>query len=102
MVKYKVNQKDTSVNGTSLKGYLETTYDRLVELFGEPKKGSADGKTTCEWLLEFEDGTVATIHDWKVESTPKNLYNWSVGGHSYKVLDLLANTTNLKTRILEF
>jgi len=102
MNNYKINQKTTSADGTSLMGYLPTTYSKLVELFGEPKGGSSDGKTTCEWCLEFEDGTVVTVYDWKQESTPTSLYNWSVGGYSYRALNLLEEATNLKTKAWKF
>jgi len=30
--------------------------------------------------LEFEDGTVATIYDWKEYETPMGLYRWHIGG----------------------
>ena len=67
-------------NGTHLQGHVITTYDTLVELFGKGL-GSGD-KTTQEWVLEFSDGTVATIYDWKEYSTPMGLYRWHVGGLS--------------------
>jgi predicted dehydrogenase len=67
-----------ALNGTSLQGYVRTTYAQLVELFG-PGIGAGD-KTTAEWILEFDDGTVATIYDWKELETPTDVYNWHVGG----------------------
>lgn len=94
---FKVNSKQTSVNGTSHKGYVETTYNTLVKVFGQPKEGSADGKTTCEWRIEFDDGVVATIYDWKTRTTPKDLYYWHIGGHTHKALDYLE--TLLKTNV---
>jgi hypothetical protein len=30
--------------------------------------------------LEFEDGTVATIYDWKEYETPTGKYRWHIGG----------------------
>ncbi len=102
MLNYKVNDKNTLVDGTSLKGFVTTTYDNLVKTFGNPKQGSADGKTTCEWLFEFEDGTVATIYDWKTKSTPKELYKWNIGGHTYKALELLQQTINAKIQTFVF
>ena len=65
-------------NGTSLQGYITATYDQLVERFGQPESGG--DKTTVEWMLQFEDGTVATIYDWKVDETPTYMYNWHIGG----------------------
>ena len=94
----KINSNDTSVNGTSLKGYVGTTYDKLVKLLGEPLCGSSDGKTTCEWILEFEDGTVATIYDWKQKQTPKDHFYWSVGGHNHKALEQVKDFTGFETK----
>ena len=68
----------TDANGTSLQGYITATYDQLVARFGQPDGGG--DKTTVEWVLEFADGTVATIYDWKEEDTPMSMYNWHIGG----------------------
>jgi|APGre2960657373_1045057.scaffolds.fasta_scaffold98262_2 hypothetical protein len=69
---------DAVVNGTSLKGHIVTTYAELVEKFGEPNSGS--DKTTVEWRLDFADGTVATIYDWKYGETPMHKTEWNIGG----------------------
>lgn len=98
----KINSNDASVNGTSLKGYVGTTYDNLVKLLGEPLQGSSDGKTTCEWILEFEDGTVATIYDWKQKETPKDHFYWSVGGHSHRALEQVKQVTGLEIKQLAY
>lgn len=71
---------DDKFNGTCLQGRVTTTFDRLVSLLGEGL-GTGD-KTTQEWMIEFSDGTVATIYDWKQYETPLGFYNWHVGGHS--------------------
>jgi hypothetical protein len=80
------------VNGTSLKGFVKTTYADLVEKFGEPTYTSGD-KTTAEWNLEFrvdEDGVTeyitATIYDWKKCTTPMGEYEWHVGGYNMDAL----------------
>lgn len=77
--------KDADINGTSLQGYLQAYYHQLVEVFGEPT--DSGDKTTAEWCLEFEDGTVATIYDWKEYETPMGLYQWHIGGRSQKAVD---------------
>ena len=64
--------------GTSLQGYVTTTYAFLVEKLGKPLEG--DDKVTAEWILKFEDGTVATIYDYKEYRTPKGVYDWHIGG----------------------
>jgi len=72
-------EKYGDVDMTSLQGYVKTTYDKLVEVFGEPNC-YAGGKTTCEWNLKFADGTIASIYDYKESETPKYEYDWHVGG----------------------
>lgn len=58
------NETDVQVVGTHLQGYIYCGYDRLVEVFGEPTGG--DGyKVDAEWDIEFEDGKVATIYNYK-------------------------------------
>ena len=70
-----------AINGTCLQGYIETTYDELVNVFGEPTKLEGD-KVTVEWIIRFSDGTVASIYDWKLSETPMEYYPWHIGGMS--------------------
>ena len=77
-----------SANGTSLCGYVKTTYAELLEKLGEPLRDfSGDGKVTCEWVIDFHDGTVSTIYDWKLSVTPTHLYNWHIGGRGVNVVE---------------
>ena len=79
------------VTGTCLQGTINTSYDRLVDLFGEPTQLEADGKVQVEWAIKFTDGTLATIYDWKEEKTVSAVTEWHVGGHTqhalYNVID---------------
>ena len=72
-----------------LKGYVETTYDKLVEVFGEPVEGV--DKTTAEWYIKFLDGTMANIYDYKTDYTPKHLFPWHVGGKDQEVVNTIAS-----------
>lgn len=67
------------ISGTSFQGTITTTYDTLEKTFGEPYGGDGE-KVTCEWRIEFDDGTVATIYDWKQDRTPYGEYEWHIGG----------------------
>ena len=84
--------KDAIVNGTSLQGHIVTTYFELVEKFGEPDFIGGD-KITAEWALEFADGTVATIYDWKYGDTPMYKTEWNIGGKTkeavYRVYEVM-------------
>jgi hypothetical protein len=73
--------------GTSLQGYVKASYDQLVKVFGDPtyNETSGDDKVDFEWVLKFNDGTEATIYNWKdydgglyAMSTPD--YTWHIGG----------------------
>jgi len=96
--------KTAKTNGTGLKGYVTTTYAQLVKVFGLPNYGPNDlgrDKVTCEWKLTFADGTIATIYDWKLESTPMGVYDWHIGGVSgdacLRVADALNTVLEMKT-----
>ena len=78
----------SKANGTSYKGEVETYYHKLLEVFGKPTVTSTNvwDKVTCEWVIQFEDGLIATVYDWKVGETPMDLYDWHIGGTSSEVV----------------
>lgn len=86
---FSISKDRSKANGTSLRGYIYTTYDNIVEHFGEPEHTS--GKTNVEWLIEFDDGLVATLYDWKLNTCPKKDYNWHIGAHKGIVVNRLAD-----------
>ena len=76
-----------NINGTSRQGYINANYPGLCKVFGPPIGG--DGfKIDWEWELLFDDGTVATIYNWKNgpnytgQGSPYTIKTWNVGGHS--------------------
>lgn len=81
--------------GTSRQGEIVATYRELVELFGKPHDFFDDCKCDAEWYVEFDDGTVATIYNWKngrnylgPDALPvEAITRWNVGGHNEKALD---------------
>jgi hypothetical protein len=89
------------VPGSGLVGFVETTYAKLVKCFGEPAPG-AEWKVTAEWRIEFEDGTVASIYDWKVQKTPKQTYDWHVGGNGKAAVLRVAEALGLPEDSYEF
>ena len=81
------NDQYIDANGTCLQGYINAHYSQLVDIFGEPTE--SDGyKVDAEWYIEFEDGTVGTIYNWKNgpnylgdEGTlVEYITQWNVGG----------------------
>lgn len=98
-MRYTIHNDSSSMPiDTHLQGRVTCGYDRLVELFGDP--GIGDGyKTDAEWIIRFDDGTVATIYNWKNgrsylgESAPPvtEIRSWNVGGHSCRAYLLVGS-----------
>jgi len=86
-----------SINMSGLRGYVGTTFKELCEVFGPPDYGpQADmDKTTCEWRLKFEDGTVASIYDYKTNRTPMMGYEWHIGGYDDRAVELVQECINM-------
>jgi hypothetical protein len=81
-----------------LKGYVRTTYDFLCQKFGQPDlTPSGDKKVKCKWNIKLEDGSVATIYDWKTKKVPKEIYNWQIGGTTIDVLDKIEIILGIET-----
>ena len=83
------------VNGTCLKGYVKTTFNKLVATFGLPclnEGASQYEKVTIEWCLRFDDGTIVTIYDWKCfgwQPLGDTMYEWHIGGYSSAAVSLV-------------
>lgn len=75
------NSDSIQVCGSSLSGYVTSTYDELVAVFGEPTFTDSDPheKVQCEWVLRIGD-VVATIYNWKTGFVPLGVYEWHIGG----------------------
>ena len=83
------NDMTIDINGTSLQGGIDASYAELCDLFGGHHDG--DGyKVDAEWYVQFADGTVATIYNWKngknycgESGKPlEQIRDWHIGGNS--------------------
>jgi hypothetical protein len=84
----KFDKGNFDINGTHFLGNVYTTYEELCEYFGDPtEEDTGMDKVNCQWILKFQDGTIATIYDWDLSSTPKRLYHWHVGGFNSKAVE---------------
>ena len=82
------NSPAVDVVGTCLQGYIHTSFDRLVDTFGQPTvSDSCDGKTRVEWRLRFSDGTIATIYDWKESVGLESVNQWHIGGTTNQAVE---------------
>jgi hypothetical protein len=83
--------------GGWLVGYFNGTRQEIEERFGAPTffTNYDSEKVTVEWIIEFEDGTTASIYDWKryTAGTPamNEFYEWHVGGQDEKSVKLVAD-----------
>lgn len=73
--------------GTCLLGEIDLSYDEIVALLGEPTSGGDGYKVDAEWNLEFEDGTIATLYNYKSGpnynqdgSDVRDIRDWHIGG----------------------
>ena len=95
-------------SGTSLRGHVRTTYDKLLAVLGKPTYTDGDPyeKVNCEWVLDVkakdemddDDFTyeTVTIYNWKTGYTPTEEYDWHVGGRNYRAEDLVKEILGLE------
>ena len=96
-----------NINGTSLQGTVQTTYDNLVDVLGEPTYTDANPyeKVACEWTInaKVEDPDTIFNHDfeeddfyykplsvycWKTGRIPTEKYDWHIGGNDYQAVEI--------------
>jgi hypothetical protein len=88
-------------DGTSYVGVIDVDYKKLKNTFGTPSKGD-NYKVDAEWVLQFSDGVVATIYNYKDginylgrEGLRKTqIKNWHVGGHDQRAYDNVLKALN--------
>ena len=106
-----------NMNMSSLQGYVKTTYDKLVEIFGEPTYTDADPyeKVNCEWTVEaavkkigdeyalikdfemdedYVDYVKFSIYNWKDGFIPTEEYDWHIGGYGFDAVDAATEIIN--------
>ena len=97
------NDTTIDINGTSLQGEVTATYAELCDLFGGHHDG--DGyKVDAEWYVQFADGTIATIYNWKngknycgESGQPlEQIDNWHIGGNSPQAETLVQIAIDLR------
>jgi len=83
-------------SGGHLVGYFNATRREIESIFGEPTytDNSKHEKVTVEWVIKFENGTFATIYDYKryEQGTPKmdEVYEWHIGGENLEAARLVS------------
>lgn len=96
--------------GTSLQGYVNVKYSTLVLIFGEPHCDGDGYKVDAEWMLKFEDGTIATIYNYKdgenyngvgneYATKTVDITDWHVGGNSKHAVTCVLETLAEKLEV---
>jgi hypothetical protein len=91
----KFTNATADINGTCLQGYITADYDELVECFGDFTSEGDGYKIDVEWELTFEDGTIATIYNWKnghnylgeTGCPVECIERWHIGGRSQRAVE---------------
>jgi hypothetical protein len=88
-VTFKVG-KGLSIDGTSKRGTLSTTFNHIAKKFGEPTERGNDGAFN-EWHIKFKidnngqaEEVIATIYDWNAKEDPARApdeeFTFNIGG----------------------
>ena len=95
-------EKFEDTGGTYLQGHIDTTYENIVSVLGKQHHNGDDYKTDAEWNIKFEDGTIATLYNWKNGKNYcgdegcelEEITEWNIGGHNPRARDLLFSLLN--------
>lgn len=87
-------------NGTYLQGCVQAKFKQLCEVFGEPDESFDNYKSDAEWSMCFDDGTVATIYNYKnghnylgkAGADTEDMTEWHIGGRTEQALQLVRET----------
>ena len=82
--------------GLGLVGYVQTSIDRLLNYLGPGLGPSPDGKARMEWTIQFADGMVVSIYDWKSSGPIEEVEIWNIAGEGIKVLERVREVLNLQ------
>ena len=91
---YKVNDPDADLNGTCLQGYIDISFNDIVEKLGDFDDNYDDGKSDAEWTIVFNDGSVASIYNYKDGKNyngaegleTDEITDWHIGGKDKSVV----------------
>ena len=90
-MKFKTQNLDYSkFRGTHRVGLINADYSILCEAFGQPCGAMDDSKSDAAWDIEFSDGTVASIYNYKDGKNYNGpsgrsleyIEEWHIGGNS--------------------
>jgi hypothetical protein len=95
---FKTHNDNIDWEGGSLQGYIDASYKDLKKVFGNPSEDFDNYKCDAEWNVKFDDGTYATIYNYKdgknycgKDGIPKTkIRDWHIGGNGgQKAINLI-------------
>lgn len=99
---FKMTQDHSLLNGTHFIAEIKVDYHKLVEFFGNPSEGDGH-KMDAEWMILFDDDTVATIYNWKNGHNylgidgyaVEDIDLWHIGGHDQQAAENVKKVLNI-------
>lgn len=97
------------IDGTSLQGYIDITYEELCKKLGKPNMEGDPYKVDAEWGIKFSDGTVATIYNYKTGRRylgnegldVEDICDWHIGGRDKSIVERVCKLLNTKEQSIE-
>ena len=88
------NDVEIETSGTSLMGSIRLDYYDILDKLGKPHESDLY-KTDAEWDIEFDNGTIATLYNWKDGKNycgkeglfPYQIVEWYIGGFNQQALE---------------
>jgi len=93
------------VDGSSLQGYMDISYEEIYNILGEPNLENDGYKVDAEWGIKFPDtGEIATIYNYKTGTNylgaegldPQDIRDWHIGGRNKNVVERVCKLLNTK------
>jgi len=93
------NDPSLEADGSFFQGEIEVSYMKLRDKLGKPTTAD-EHKVDAEWIIEFGDGTIGTIYNWKnghnylgteEGSCIEDITDWHIGGKEKKVVSMIQN-----------
>lgn len=86
---------------TCLAGHIQATREDIIRAFGEPSQKDHSEKIKQYWQVQFKNGQVATVYDWRREATPVNgeIYAWHIGARNRATVQLVHDAFRQKNQL---
>ena len=93
------------IDGTSLQGYMDISYEEIFKKLGKPNMEGDPYKVDAEWGIKFHDtNEVATIYNYKTGRRylgdegldVEDIRDWHIGGRDKSIVERVCKLLNTK------